>query len=139
MENPLLFQWTHLLRGEVGSHVHYHFNISPIRAINSTSYVFITNIFQRYQRSLVSGSDLDHVDGVQAVSGKVLLSVSGEFVLDNVPIVTPNGDVIVPSLSLKVIKTLKVFFHRKVETTTTNLQNSSLSFTNFKIYRFYFY
>ena len=114
----------------MGSHVHQLLNISPIRAINSTSYVFITNIFQRYQRSLVSGSDLDHVDGVQAVSGKVLLSVSGEFVLDNVPIVTPNGDVIVPSLSLKVIKTLKVFFHRKVET-TLNLQNSSLSFTNF--------
>ena len=59
---------------------------------------------RRYQRSLVSGSDLDRVDGVQAVSGKVLLSQSGEFVLDNVPVVTPNGDVIVASLSLKVIK-----------------------------------
>ena len=66
-----------------------------------------TNLVWRYQRSLVSGSDLDRVDGVQTVSGKVQLSQSGEFVLDNVPIVTPNGDVIVPSLSLKVIKKRK--------------------------------
>ena len=42
------------------------------------------------------------VDGVPRVSGLVLPSSSGEFVLDKVPIVTPNGDVIVPSLSLKV-------------------------------------
>ena len=61
-------------------------------------------MIRRYQRSLVSDSDLDRVDGVQAVSGQVLLSLSGEFVLENVPIVTPNGDVIVPSLSLKVSK-----------------------------------
>ena len=68
---------------------------------------------RRYQRSLVSGSDLDRVDGVQAVSGKVLLSLSGEFVLDNVPIVTPNGDVIVPSLSLKVSKTKLPIYHNE--------------------------
>ena len=67
-------------------------------------------MFPRYQRSLVWSSDLDRVDGVQAVSGKVLLSLSGEFVLDDVPIVTPNGDVIVPSLSLKVKTSKKMSF-----------------------------
>ena len=56
----------------------------------------------RYQRGVVSSSALDLVDGVPKVSGLVLPSPSGEFVLDKVPIVTPNGDVIVPSLSLKV-------------------------------------
>ena len=70
-------------------------------------------MFRRYQRSLVSGSDLDLVDGVQAVSGKVLLSQSGVFVLDDVPIVTPNGDVIVASLSLTVIKSHQGFFPSK--------------------------
>ena len=56
----------------------------------------------RYQRGVVSSSALDLVDGIPKVSGLVLPSPSGEFVLDKVPIVTPNGDVIVPSLSLKV-------------------------------------
>ena len=71
-----------------------HFKFQPA--------IHISNLFPRYQRSLVPGSDLDRVDGVQAVVGQVLPSLSGEFLLEDVPIVTPNGDVIVPSLSLKV-------------------------------------
>ena len=57
--------------------------------------------FFRYERGLVaSNTQLDFVNGVPKISGLVMTSENNEFVLDRVPVVTPNGDVIVPNLSL---------------------------------------
>jgi len=58
----------------------------------------------RYKRAAVSEvSGIKLVDGVPVIEGKVENSVAGELVLDAVPIVTPNCDLVVPSLSLTVV------------------------------------
>lgn len=58
----------------------------------------------RYKRAAVSEvSGIRLLDGVPVIEGKVENSVAGELVLDAVPIVTPNCDLVVPSLSLTVV------------------------------------
>ena len=47
-------------------------------------------------------TELELVDGVPKVAGVVLDSPGGDLVLERVPIVTPNCDVVVSSLSLQV-------------------------------------
>jgi len=57
----------------------------------------------KYQRGVVSHcTELELVDGVPRVAGVVLDSPGGDLVLERVPIVTPNCDVVVSSLSLQV-------------------------------------
>merc|ERR1719348_2190829 len=58
----------------------------------------------RYERGVVAANnkELEIVNGIPRVAGLVMDSMLNEFVLDRVPIVTPNGDVVVPSLSLTV-------------------------------------
>ena len=45
--------------------------------------------------------ELELKDGVPLIKGQVQIS-NGDIFLDRVPIVTPNCDIVVPSLSIKV-------------------------------------
>lgn len=61
----------------------------------------------RYERTsvtkgVVRPSSLQYLNGHLLVKGDVVDSVDGSIELRDVPIVTPNGDVVVPSLSLSV-------------------------------------
>ena len=42
------------------------------------------------------------------IAGTVTESVEGEIIVDNVPIITPNGDIVVPSLTIKINPTMHV-------------------------------
>ncbi|XP_054274090.1 ATP-binding cassette sub-family D member 1 [Macrosteles quadrilineatus] len=53
-------------------------------------------------KSLLRSSSLQYINGQLLVKGEVCDSPDGSIELREVPIVTPNGDVVVPSLSLKV-------------------------------------
>ena len=66
--------------------------------------ILTTVLFARYERGVVAANnkELEIVNGIPRVAGLVMDSMLNEFVLDRVPIVTPNGDVVVPSLSLTV-------------------------------------
>jgi hypothetical protein len=56
----------------------------------------------RYQRAVVAEcQELEMVGGVPVVRGIVEES-TGDIQLDRVPIVTPNCDIVVPSLSIQV-------------------------------------
>jgi len=58
----------------------------------------------RYKRAAVSQvAGIKILDGAPVIEGKVENSLGGELVLDHVPIVTPNCDLVVPSLSLTVL------------------------------------
>ena len=58
---------------------------------NTTAKLGSNNLLARYERGCVSGavSPLS-----RRVAGLVLDSPSNEFVLEEVPVVTPNGDVV---------------------------------------------
>ena len=58
---------------------------------------------------MTTNTQLELVNGVPRVNGLVLESPNSEFVLDRVPVVTPNGDVVVPCLSLTVSPGQHVF------------------------------
>ena len=61
------------------------------------------NFVLRYERGVVSQcTELELVNGVPRVAGVVLDSPGGDLVLERVPIVTPNCDIVVSSLSLQV-------------------------------------
>ena len=67
----------------------------------------------RYERGVVSQcTELELVNGVPRVAGVVLDSPGGDLVLERVPIVTPNCDVVVSSLSLQV--SFKLHFPQNV-------------------------
>ena len=52
--------------------------------------------------SLNSKLNLEFVNGIPISRGIVTESIDGSIVLEQVPIITPNCDVVVPSLSIKV-------------------------------------
>lgn len=54
----------------------------------------------RYQKTLVSSSSTDHNTNVLSSRGDLV--ESSDIIFENVPIVSPNGDVLVKSLSFKV-------------------------------------
>lgn len=53
-------------------------------------------------KSLIRSQSLQYINGQLLVKGEVIDSPDGSIELREVPIVTPNGDVVVPSLSLRV-------------------------------------
>ena len=57
---------------------------------NTTAKLGSNNLLARYERGCVSGA----VSPLSSVAGLVLDSPSNEFVLEEVPVVTPNGDVV---------------------------------------------
>ena len=57
---------------------------------NTAAKLGSNNLLARYERGCVSGA----VSSLSRVAGLVLDSPSNEFVLEEVPVVTPNGDVV---------------------------------------------